>query len=103
MNDAKQFFIDQLKFAKDGAHNLARRHGYKWVNWRKGPNGRCTAGFEREGALWSFDFYWTPQEELSVLARNIEEMDFKMRVSMKEFGALKLGRMMHQIKTETAH
>lgn len=97
MQSAKSFIEDQLKFAKDGADNLARRSGYRWINWRKGKAGLCTAGFDREGKTWSFDFYWTPKEELSVLANNIERMDYMMRVSMKEFGALKMGAMMRQL------
>lgn len=91
-----KFVSDQLKFARDGANNLARRNGYAWINWRKGSVGRFTAGFEREGQLWSFDFYWTPKEELTVLAENIERMDYMMQVAQKEFASLKMGALMKQ-------
>lgn len=84
---------DQLKFAKEGADNLAKRNGYAWTHWLKGRNGQCTATFEREGHNWSLNFYWTPREELGVLANHIEAMDFNMRVAMKEFSALKLGNL----------
>lgn len=103
MNDAKQFIIDQLKFARQGAENLARRHGYRWIRWREGSMGRCTAGFDREGETWSFDFCWTPKEELSVLAENIERMDCMVQVAMKEFKSLKLGALTRQIGAEVAH
>lgn len=85
---------DQLKFAKEGADNLARRNGYEWVNWLKGTRGICTAGFEREGERWSLDFSWTPNEPLELLANKIEQMDYCMVACMKEFGALKLGAAM---------
>ena len=97
------FVADQLKFAREGADNLARRNGYKWTNWLKSPGGRCKAGFEREGEFWSFDFYWTPKEELSVLAQNIERMNYMICMAMKEFSALKLGALMKQVSVEAVH
>jgi hypothetical protein len=103
MQSMKTFVSDQLKFAKQGAENLARMHHYRWINWRKGPRGRCTAGFEREGEVWSFDFYWTPKEPLEVLADKIEKMDYAMQIAMREFASLKLGAMMKQAGAEVAH
>lgn len=85
---------DQLRFAKEGADNLAKRAGYYWHEWLKGPRGICTAAFDREGQRWSLSFGWTRDEELGVLAKRIEKMDWTIRVAMKEFGALKLGAMM---------
>jgi len=87
---------DQLKFAREGAQNLAKRNGYVWTSWLKGKQGECTAAFDREGARWSLSFYWTPREELSELATRIENMDWCMRVAMKEFGALKLRALINQ-------
>lgn len=87
---------DQLKFAKEGAGNLAKRSGYFWTEWLKGREGRCTAAFDRDGERWSLSFAWTPREELGVLAKRIEYMDHCMRISMKEFGALKLGAAMRE-------
>ena len=102
--DTEQTFVsDQFKFAKQGAENLARQGGYKWTNWCKGNAGRHTAGFEREGEFWSFDFYWTPKEDLSILAKNIERMDYMVRVAMKEFSSLKLGALMRQVKETAVH
>jgi len=89
-----QHIRDQLKFAKEGADNLAKRSGYYWHEWLSGPTGRCTAAFDREGERWSLAFAWTPKEELGVLAKRIEQMDFAMRTSIKEFASLKLGAMM---------
>ncbi len=103
MQSPEAFIADQLKFAKEGADNLARRHGYRWTNWLKAPGGRCTAGFEREGQFWSFDFYWSKKEDLSVLAHNIERMDYMVRVAMKEFASLKLGAMMRQVSKEAVN
>jgi uncharacterized protein YebE (UPF0316 family) len=103
MQTVKSFVADQLKLAKEGADNLARRHGYSWTAWLKRPNGRCTAAFEREGERWSLDFYWTPREDLSVLADNIEKMDHLMQVAMKEFGALKTGAFMRQVRESVIH
>lgn len=85
---------DQLKFAREGAQNLAKRNGYQWIRWLERPNGRTTAAFERDGSRWSLDFYWTPKEDLGALAKYIEQMDFAMRVAMKEFGSVKLGQLM---------
>jgi len=91
---------DQLRFAKEGAQNLAKRNGYTWTRWLERPNGRTTAAFEREGHRWSLDFYWTPKQDLGELAKYIEQMDHCMRASMKEFGALKLGQMMAALQNE---
>lgn len=87
----RQHIRDQLKFAKQGADNLAKRSGYYWHEWLKGPTGRCTAAFDREGKRWSLSFTWTTREELGELAKRIEHMDYLVCIAMKEFAALKLG------------
>lgn len=87
---------DQLKFAREGADNLAKRNGYMWTNWLKGKHGQCTAAFDRDGERWSLGFCWTPAQPLEELAKNIEQMDYCMRVAQKEFGALKAGALMRQ-------
>ena len=84
---------EQLKFAKRGARNLAKRNGYKWTRWLAGPQGQSTASFEREGELWSLSFCWTPRESLGALADRIEKMDHYMQTAMKEFNALRLGAL----------
>jgi hypothetical protein len=86
-----QHLRDQLKFAKEGADNLAKRSGYYWSDWLKAPNGKCTASFDREDKRWSLSFTWTPREELGELAKRIEHMDYLICIAMKEFAALKLG------------
>lgn len=85
---------DQLRFAKQGADNLAKRHGYQWAEWLNGRIGRCTAAFDRDGERWLLSFCWTPKQELGALADSIEKMDYCMMVAQKEFGALKAGAMM---------
>ena len=95
--------LDQLKFAKEGANNLAKRNGYMWTSWLQGRQGRTTAAFDREGQRWSLDFFWTPSQPLEELAKNIEQMDFLIVTAMKEFGALKLGAMVRQASDVVAH
>ena len=97
MQTNKQYIRDQLAFAKQGAENLAKRNGYQRIEWLKAPNGKCSAAFDRDGERWSLSFTWTDKEELGALAERIEKMDFYMRLSMKEFGALKTGALMRQI------
>jgi hypothetical protein len=96
MQSAESYIRDQLKFAKEGADNLAKRSGYVWTSWLKGKQGQCTASFDRDGERWSLGFQWTRSEALEVLAERIEQLDWCMRVAMKEFGALKVGAMMAQ-------
>lgn len=103
MQTTKQYVRDQLKFAKQGADNLARKHGYAWATWLHGPRGECTATFEREGKRWSLPFYWTAAEDLGVLATRIEEMDFCMRAAMTNFEALKLGAHMRMTGGEAVN
>lgn len=94
---------DQLKFAREGAQNLAKRNGYEWTRWLERPSGLTTASFEREGSRWSLSFQWTPAEELGVLAKRIEAMDHAMKIAMKEFGSLKAGQMMAQATEGMVH
>lgn len=96
MNAAQIELRDQLRYAKEGADNLARASGYRWSRWLEGSSGRCTAAFDRDGQTWSLTFTWTPREQLGALANNIERMDFLMKLAMKEFGALKAGAMMRE-------
>lgn len=88
--------LDQLKFAKQGADNLAKRHGYMWTQWLSGRGGKCTAAFDRDGQRWSLSFHWVPAEGLGELAHRIEAMDHYMQVSQREFGALVAGAAMRE-------
>ena len=101
MQSQASYMRDQLKFAKEGAGNLAKAGGYLWTRWLEGKQGRCTAAFEREGQRWSLDMHWRRDEPLEALAERIEQMDFMMRVAMREFGALKLGAMAASAKVGT--
>jgi len=102
MTANKQYIRDQLAFAKEGADNLAKRNGYYWHEWLMGPQGRCTAAFDRDGERWSLTFGWTPKEELGELAKRIEFMDHSMRISMGNFGSLKAGALMRMASEEQA-
>lgn len=89
---------DQLRYAKEGADNLAKRHGYMWTQWLKGRQGKCTAAFDRDGERWSLSFGWVQTMGLADLANRIEAMDYHMRICMKEFEALKLGATMRDVQ-----
>lgn len=93
-----QYIRDQIAFAREGADNLARKHGYTWKQWLHGRRGVCQAGFERDGEFWSLSFTWTQKEELGILAKCIEEMDYCMRLAQKEFKALKLGAVTKELE-----